>query len=75
MVFTPLNSSFKPQTFCLYVVCILDDDGGEDPSIEVSNSQPSQVIYEKESKIKIDYALLEEGTHEQIVNTLKGVCF
>ena len=44
-------------------MCILDDDGGEDPSIEVSNSQPSQVIYEKESKIKIDYALLEEGTH------------
>jgi structural maintenance of chromosome 1 len=42
----------------------IDDDGGEDPSIEVSNSQPSQVIYEKESKIKIDYALLEEGLTE-----------
>ena len=38
-----------------------DDDQGEDPSIEVSNSQPSQVIYDKESKIKLDYGELEEG--------------
>ena len=38
-----------------------DDDQGEDPSIDVSNSQPSQVIYDKESKIKLDYGELEEG--------------
>jgi len=40
---------------------ILDDEQGEDPSIEVSNSQPSQLIYEKESNIKLDYSELEEG--------------
>jgi len=38
-----------------------DDEQGEDPSIEVSNSQPSQIIYEKESQIKLDYGELEEG--------------
>merc|ERR550532_1919016 len=42
----------------------IDDDQGEDPSIEVSNSQPSQVIYDKESKIKLDYGELEEGLTE-----------
>ena len=40
---------------------IIDDDQTEDPSIDVSNSQPSQVIYDKESKIKLDYGELEEG--------------
>ena len=39
----------------------LDDEQGEDPSIEVSNSQPSQIIYEKEAHIKLDYGELEEG--------------
>ena len=42
---------------------ISDDEQGEDPSIEVSNSQPSQVIYEKESNIKLDYSELEEGNY------------
>jgi structural maintenance of chromosome 1 len=36
------------------------DDDGDDPSIEVSNSQPSQIIYEKEANIIIDYSGLEE---------------
>ena len=31
------------------------DDEGEDASIEMSSSQPSQIIYEKEEKIRIDY--------------------
>ena len=34
------------------------DDEGDDASIEVSASQPSHVIYEKEEKIKIDYRCL-----------------
>merc|ERR1712223_1169097 len=42
----------------------IDDEQGEDPSIEVSNSQPSQIIYEKESHIKLDYGELEEGLTE-----------
>merc|ERR1711962_577044 len=33
----------------------IDDDVVEDPSIEMSSSQPSHVIYEKEERIKIDY--------------------
>ena len=44
-------------------ITLLDDEQGEDPSIEVSNSQPSQVIYEKESNIKLDYSELEEGKY------------
>ena len=44
-------------------ITLLDDEQGEDPSIEVSNSQPSQVIYEKESNIKLDYSELEEGNY------------
>ena len=44
-------------------IILLDDEQGEDPSIEVSNSQPSQVIYEKESNIKLDYSELEEGNY------------
>ena len=31
------------------------EDDNEDPSIEMSSSQPSHLIYEKEEKIKIDY--------------------
>merc|ERR1711997_391044 len=44
----------------------IDDDGSQndDPSIELSNSQPSHIIYEKEAKIKIDYSSLEEGLTE-----------
>merc|ERR1712183_323045 len=42
----------------------IDDEQGEDPIIEVSNSQPSQLIYEKESNIKLDYSELEEGLTE-----------
>ena len=69
-MFPPPPLHLSRRIICSNVVYILDDDGGEDPSIEVSNSQPSQVIYEKESKIKIDYALLEEGRYEQIVNRI-----
>jgi len=32
------------------------EDDNEDPSIEMSSSQPSHLIYEKEEKIKIDYS-------------------
>ena len=32
------------------------DDDGEDASIEMSSSQPSHIIYEREEKIKIDYS-------------------
>merc|ERR1712042_419343 len=44
----------------------IDDDGGnnDDPSIDVSHSQPSHIIYEKEAKIKINYSGLEEGLTE-----------
>merc|ERR1719322_1945181 len=46
----------------------IEEDGGggnnDDPSIDVSNSQPSHIIYEKEAKIKIDYSSLEEGLTE-----------
>merc|ERR1719210_3201494 len=38
----------------------IDDDGGDD-SMEMSASQPSHVIYEKEAAIDIDYSLLEES--------------
>ena len=37
---------------------------GEDPSIEVSSSQPSHVIYEKEEKIKIDYSGLTDNLQD-----------
>merc|ERR1719210_2266165 len=37
----------------------IDDDGDE--STEMSASQPSHVIYEKEARIEIDYSSLEEG--------------
>ena len=33
----------------------------DDPSIDVSASQPSHVIYEKEEKIKIDYSSLNSS--------------
>merc|ERR1719322_2272351 len=43
----------------------IEEDGGggnnDDPSIELSNSQPSHVIYEKEAKIKINYSGLDEN--------------
>ena len=54
LVRSSYESNFNPILF-------IDDDQTEDPSIEVSNSQPSQVIYDKESKIKLDYGELEEG--------------
>merc|ERR1719309_1056651 len=40
------------------------DDDGEDPSIEMSSSQPSYVIYEKEEKIKIDYSGLNSSLQD-----------
>merc|ERR1719419_796435 len=40
------------------------DDDGEDPSIEMSSSQPSHVIYEKEEKIKIDYTGLNPSLQD-----------
>ena len=42
----------------------IDEEASEDPSIEVSSSQPSHIIYEKEAKIIIDYSNLEEGLTE-----------
>ena len=42
------------QPFCLGRLDDIDDEG-EDASIDVSGSQPSHIIYEKEEKIKIDY--------------------
>jgi structural maintenance of chromosome 1 len=42
----------------------IDEGEGDDPSIEVSASQPSHVIYERESKIIIDYEGLEERLTE-----------
>ena len=37
----------------------IDDE--DDPSINVSNSQSSHIIYEKEEKIKIDYTSLNSS--------------
>ena len=37
----------------------IDDE--DDPSIDVSNSQSSHIIYEKEEKIKIDYTSLNSS--------------
>ena len=42
----------------------VDDDVGDDPSIDVSGSQPSHIIYEREAKIIIDYDGLEEQLQE-----------
>merc|ERR1719188_2305078 len=42
----------------------IDEGEGDDPSIEVSGSQPSHVIYEREANIKIDYGSLEERLTE-----------
>ena len=50
-----VNSIILPK--CLFVP-------GEDPSIEVSSSQPSHVIYEKEEKIKIDYSGLTDNLQD-----------
>ena len=36
----------------------------DDASIEMSSSQPSHVIYEKEEKIKIDYSGLEDSLQD-----------
>ena len=40
------------------------DEDQDEASIDVSNSQPSHIIYEKEAMIKIDYSGLEEGLTE-----------
>merc|ERR1719225_643449 len=42
----------------------IDDE--DDPSIDVSNSQSSHIIYEKEEKIKIDYTSLNSSLTEGI---------
>jgi len=42
----------------------IDDEGGDDASIEVSASQPSHIIYEKEEKIKIDYSMLTDNLQD-----------
>lgn len=42
----------------------IDEEATDDPSIEVSSSQPSHIIYEKEAKIIIEYSTLEEGLTE-----------
>ena len=41
-----------------------NEDGGNEESMEMSASQPSHVIYEKEAAIDIDYSSLEEGLTE-----------
>ena len=41
----------------------------DDPSIDVSASQPSHVIYEKEEKIKIDYNSLNSSLKVRIYST------
>ena len=46
------------QPFCLGRLDDIDDEG-EDASIDVSGSQPSHIIYEKEEKIKIDYRYID----------------
>ncbi len=38
----------------------IDDDGAGEESMEMSASQPSHVIYEKEALIEIDYSTLED---------------
>jgi len=40
------------------------EDDGDDPSIEMSSSQPSHLIYEKEESIKINYNSLNESLKE-----------
>merc|ERR1719402_484422 len=40
------------------------EDEGDDPSIEMSSSQPSHLIYEKEESIKINYNSLNESLKE-----------
>ena len=40
------------------------DDDGEDASIEMSSSQPSHIIYEREEKIKIDYSGLNASLQD-----------
>merc|ERR1712012_634914 len=42
----------------------IDDD--DDPSIDMSSSQPSHIIYEKEEKIKIDYSSLNSSLKDGI---------
>lgn len=42
----------------------IDDDGGDDPSFDMSSSQPSHIIYEKEAAIDIDYSALEKDLTE-----------
>ena len=41
--------------------CSEEIDDEDDPSIDVSNSQSSHIIYEKEEKIKIDYSSLNSS--------------
>ena len=45
----------------LMIECTYVED---DASIEMSSSQPSHVIYEKEEKIKIDYSGLEDSLQD-----------
>lgn len=40
------------------------DDEGTDASIDVSGSQPSHVIYEREEQIKIDYSKLNDNLQD-----------
>ena len=42
----------------------LDNEDGDNESMEMSASQPSHIIYEKEAAIEIDYSALEEGLTE-----------
>lgn len=51
----------------------IDDDVVEDPSIDVSSSQPSHVIYEKEERIKIDYSGLTDNLQELDMEDVREV--
>merc|ERR1712073_182556 len=45
----------------------------DDPSIDVSASQPSHIIYEKEEKIKIDYRSLNSSLTDGIEETISDL--
>merc|ERR1712059_46743 len=51
----------------------IDDAEGEDASIEMSSSQPSHGIYEKEEKIKIDYSGLNNSLQDLETDDIKKV--
>ncbi|CAB4059541.1 SMC1 [Lepeophtheirus salmonis] len=51
----------------------IDEEADDDPSIEVSNSQPSHLIYEKEANIIIDYDNLDDNLKELESGDVKAI--